>query len=94
MQDLAGEFPEPEGRTGTLGRNTFRGPGQATVDFSLFKKIPITEKIKLEFRSEFFNVFNRVNLYQPTADLADRTFGLAKQAFDPRVIQFGLRLSF
>jgi len=81
-------------RDGDLGRNTYRGPGIATVDFSLFKRIPITEKIKMEFRSEFFNLFNRVNLYPPTARIDSSDFGLSQQAFDPRVIQFGLRLEF
>ena len=94
MQSLAGDFPIPEGRDGTLGRNTFFGPGVATVDFSLFKKIPFNERFALQFRAEFFNLFNRVNLYQPVANLASRNFGLSTQAFDPRVIQFGLRLSF
>jgi len=94
MQSLAGDFPAPEGTSGTLGRNTFRGPGIATVDFSLFKKIPVSDRVGVQFRAEFFNLFNRVNLYQPTANLASRNFGLSRQAFDPRVIQFGLRLSF
>jgi len=95
FQEMMGDFPTPApGTNGNLGRNTFRGPGFAQVDFSVFKKIPITESWKLEFRSEFFNFFNRVNLYQPDARRGSANFGLSQQAFDPRVIQFGLRLTF
>jgi hypothetical protein len=95
MQGLFDAFPAPaDGTDGNLGRNTFRGPGIANVDFSLFKKVPITERFAVQFRAEFFNLFNRVNLYQPVANLYDSNFGLSQQASDPRVIQFGLRLEF
>jgi hypothetical protein len=82
------------GLNGNLGRNTFRGPGFATVDFSAFKSVAITERFKVEFRAEFYNLFNRVNLLPPDARLNSGTFGLSQEAFDPRVIQFGLRMSF
>jgi outer membrane receptor protein involved in Fe transport len=95
FQSLLGQFPHPaSGTDGNLGRNTFHGPGMATVDFSLFKKIPMAERYSMEFRAEFFNLFNRVNLYQPIANLTSANFGLSQQAFDPRVIQFGLRFAF
>lgn len=95
MNSLQGDFPTPApGTDGNLGRNTFRGPGLATVDFSLFKTIPFNERIGLQFRAEFFNLFNRVNLYPPEANLTASAFGLAQQALDPRVIQFGLKLNF
>jgi hypothetical protein len=95
MQSLKGDFnPPATGTDGNLGRNTFRGPGIANVDFSLFKKIAFKERYSMEFRAEFFNLFNRVNLYQPVARLDSANFGLSQQAFDPRVIQFGLRFAF
>ncbi len=97
MSTLASAFPTPApGTDGTLGRNTFRGPGFAETDFSLFKKIPLgsNESRYLQFRAEVFNIFNRTNLYPPDADLSDTTFGLSTQAFDPREIQFGLKLFF
>ena len=95
MAELRDQFPAPApGTNGNLGRNTFRGPGLATLDFSVFKKVPISEKVSVQFRAEFFNLFNRVNLYQPVANLASSNFGLSQAAFDPRVIQLGLRLSF
>jgi hypothetical protein len=60
-------FPAPgPGRLGTLGRNTFVGPGYINTDFSAIKRthIPwfVAEGAQLEFRAEFFNVFNNVNL--------------------------------
>jgi hypothetical protein len=97
MSTLAGDFPTPAaGTLGNLGRNTFRGPGFAQLDFSLFKQIPLgaNESRYLQFRAEFFNLFNRTNLYPPNANLSQSTFGLATQAFDPRQIQFGLKLFF
>lgn len=94
MQNLVNLFPIPSGVDGNLGRNTFPGPGSANVDFSLFKKVVIAERFSAQFRAEFFNLFNRVNLYPPTGRLDSSNFGLSQTAFDPRVIQFGLRLSF
>jgi len=94
MQSMLPVIPTPDGTNGTLGRNTYAGPGLAVFDCSLFKKFAINERVGLQFRAEFFNLFNRVNLYQPEARIDSENFGLSQQAFDPRVIQFGLRLSF
>ncbi len=47
---------------GDLRRNQIYGPGYAAVDLSVFKNIPITERVKAQFRIETFNLFNRVNL--------------------------------
>jgi hypothetical protein len=97
MKTFKSAFPSPApGTDGTLGRNTFRGPGIADTDFSLLKKIPLgsNEARYFQFRAEFFNLFNRTNLYPPNANLSSGTFGLSTQAFDPRIIQFGLKLFF
>ena len=56
----------PNGSFGTIGRNQLRGPGYGDVDLSFFKIIPITERIKAQFRIEMFNIFNRVNLAPPS----------------------------
>jgi len=50
---------------GNLGRNTLIGPGVATFDFSLFKNTALTEGVNLQFRAEFFNIFNRANFATP-----------------------------
>jgi hypothetical protein len=84
------------GTFGTLGRNTERGSGLATIDFSAFKnfRLPYAESHTLEFRAEFFNLFNRVNLGNPTTSRSSTLFGRITSAGDPRILQFGLRYSF
>jgi Carboxypeptidase regulatory-like domain len=57
-----GSCPGPNVFGGTLRRNQIYGPGFSDVDISVFKNIPITERIKAQFRVEFFNAFNRINL--------------------------------
>jgi len=52
------------------------------------------EQGKLDFRAEFFNVFNRVNLSQMQGDLSSSQFGQATTALGGRNVQFGLRLAF
>lgn len=47
---------------GNLARNKFYGPGYGDVDLSLIKNIPITERVKIQLRADFFNLFNRINL--------------------------------
>lgn len=88
--------PEP-GSVGTLGRNTYEGPGYANLDVSLFKEIDLPrmgEEGQLQFRVEFFNILNRVNLLQPKTNLADLRFGRSTKTFDAREIQFGIKLVF
>jgi hypothetical protein len=47
---------------GDVSRNLFTGPGFADVDLSVFKNIPITERLRIQLRAEMFNLFNRINL--------------------------------
>jgi hypothetical protein len=54
---------------GNVGRNVLRGPGQSNVDFSLIKRFRAGESKNVEFRAEFFNLLNRVNLSNPISDL-------------------------
>jgi Carboxypeptidase regulatory-like domain/TonB dependent receptor-like, beta-barrel len=54
---------------GNVGRNILRGPRQNNVDFSVIKRFRITESKNLEFRTEFFNLFNHVNYANPISDL-------------------------
>jgi hypothetical protein len=53
---------------GTAPRDLFRGPGTWQIDLGLAKHIPITERANLEFRSEFFNIFNHPQLGPPSAE--------------------------
>ena len=67
--------------------------GIANYDFSVFKNTPINERFRLQFRTEIFNLFNRVQFGRPGTALGLSTFGVvSSQANDPRLIQFALRL--
>ena len=97
-------FADPaSGSFGDVSRNSVQGPGYQIWDFSLFKNFPITERTKLEFRAEFFNVFNHPNLQfaksGPQNSINTTTFGTPEFGFltaarDPRQIQLALKLSF
>jgi len=54
---------------GNVGRNVLRGPRQTNVDFSIIKRFHVYESKKIEFRAEFFNLFNHVNLANPISNL-------------------------
>ena len=54
---------------GNVGRNVLRGPRQTNVDFSVIKRFPFGESKNLEFRAEFFNLFNQVNFANPISNL-------------------------
>jgi hypothetical protein len=85
----------PLGGRGNVGRNTVRGPGFADTDFLFGKIFPIHEKVRLQFRSEYFNLTNRVNLANPVSDVANGGFGkITSTIGGPRTLQFGLKLSF
>jgi hypothetical protein len=72
-----------------------RAAGMANYDFALFKTTAITERINLQFRTEFFNLFNRVQFAPPNTTVGNSAFGIVtSQANTPRLIQFALRLSF
>ena len=88
-----------QGRFGTLGRNTFRGPAFYDFDFALIKDTPFgrrsggAERVDLQFRSEFFNLFNIVNMGLPANVLTGSGFGeISKTAGNSRQIQFSLKL--
>ena len=84
----------PVGEDGNLSRNAFRGPAYKDMDFSLVKNTAVTEGVKVEFRADAFNLFNRVNLWNPISDMSSPQFGQSVTAFNPRVLQFGLKILF
>jgi len=87
-----------DGRFGTLGRNTFRGPGFRDFDVALIKDTPFGhhgngELGTIEFRAEFFNVFNLVDFGLPSNILRGSGFGIISKTSGPsRQIQFSLKL--
>ncbi|MDE3104166.1 MAG: TonB-dependent receptor [Acidobacteriota bacterium] len=97
--NLAGGSGPNSGRFGTLGRNTFRGPAFYNFDFALIKDTPFgrrhsgTEVVNLQYRAEFFNLFNIVTMGLPANILEGSGFGeISKTAGNSRQIQFSLKL--
>jgi hypothetical protein len=77
---------------GNLGRNRIRGPSFQVMDLGLFKNFTITERMRVQFRSEFFNAFNMVSFGQPGASFGTPNFGRVTGTAAPqRSIQFGLK---
>jgi hypothetical protein len=101
-------FAEPAGEFGTLGRDQIYGPGFWNVDFSVTKNTKLTEALTMQFRAEFFNIFNHPNFALPdnvvtpgvapdgvisaTPDVAQGNPGLGGGG--PRVLQFAVRFQF
>jgi hypothetical protein len=96
--DVPGGTGPNQGRFGTLGRNTFRGPGFRDLDFAVIKDTTLgsragSEPVTLEFRGEFFNAFNLVNFGLPVNVLRGSGFGVINHtAGTSRQIQFSLKL--
>ena len=72
------------------------GPGLIDWDFSVHKKIALSETKYFQFRAEIFNVFNRTNFSNPDGGYSDgaTSFGLITSAGDPRLLQFALKFFF
>lgn len=81
---------------GNAGRNIVRGPGIATTNFGLHKEFALTERFKLDFRTEAFNLFNRTNFDSPNSNRSSGAFGTITSTNNnpARQIQFALRLAF
>lgn len=98
--DTAGGTGPNQGRFGTLGRNTFRGPGFHNFDMSVIKNTPIglpsnPERVVLQFRAEFFNIFNLVSFGLPNNVLLGPGFGLiSRTSGSSRQIQLSLKVLF
>ena len=83
------------GDFGDTGRNILVGPNQKNIDISAIKFFPVTERVNLEFRTEFFNAFNAVNFANPVNLLASANVGqIVATTTGPRVIQFALKVNF
>ena len=96
---VAGGTGPNQGVFGSLGRNTFRGPAFYNYDFALIKDTPFgrrksgAERMDLQFRSEFFNLFNIVTMGLPANVLNGSGFGeISKTAGNSRQIQFSLKV--
>jgi hypothetical protein len=94
-----GSLPNYDSPFGNSARNPGRSPIYNDADLALNKRfqLPI-ETMKLEFRSEFYNIFNHTNFYLPSSGFggtlgsAPTSGGTITSTFEPRIIQFGLKL--
>jgi Carboxypeptidase regulatory-like domain len=83
-----------------ISKNNFVGPGYFDVDATLSKEFGLPpmkvlgENAKIEFRANFFNLFNKLNLYNPQPDIMNAHFGEAQNALGSRVIEMQARFSF
>jgi Carboxypeptidase regulatory-like domain len=98
----------PTQTQGTLGRNVLRGFGAWQMDFALHRQFNLTERVNLQFRSEFFNIFNHPSFGAMNNNLGQGSFGLVQSTLNrsfgglnqlyqiggPRSIQLALKLSF
>jgi hypothetical protein len=85
----------PQYTFGTLGRNSLRSDATKNLDFSLFRRFPVTETAGFEFRAESFNLTNTAIFDLPNRTLGNPNFGVVtKTRNSPRILQFALKFIF
>jgi hypothetical protein len=85
----------PLGELGNASRTPLYGPGFVNTDFSAIKHFRLTEATNLDFRAEFFNLFNHPQFFTPGQDVDSSDFGIITRTVNnPRLIQFALKLNF
>lgn len=107
----SGTFTSPQTGTatcycyGNARRDSIYGPGFGDVDFSLFKRTPITERVQSELRAELYNIANQANFANPSATISSSSYGILTQTRngssapglgqgEPFNVQFALKLTF
>jgi hypothetical protein len=97
LNPAAVSLPTADQPFGTLGRNVVYGFPLYQTDFAMQKNFaikPLGEQSRLQFRAEFFNIFNKTNFGSPTLDRRNGAYGRVGSTFDPRIIQLALKLYF
>ncbi len=84
----------PYGSFGNSGRNILDGPSYRNINFSVMKNTAIKENVNLQLRAEFFNLFNHPNFGLPDNFVGSPSFGSILSAYNPRRIQFGVKVLF
>jgi hypothetical protein len=82
------------GYFGSAGTGILRGPGLVNFDMGMYKDFRFTEKRKLQFRAEFFNIFNHTNFSGVSTTFGSGNFGNLTSALDPRIIEFSARIQY
>jgi hypothetical protein len=73
--NVAAFTPAPAGHQGDFGRNVLRGFGATQADIAFQRQFDLTERMKLRFRGELFNIFNHPNFGPPDNNITDALFG-------------------
>jgi hypothetical protein len=84
----------PDGRLGTSGVGTIQAPGLYLWDLSIRKQFPISERIKLGFQAESFNLMNHLNPTGLNVTTSSTAIGSLSGSTPARNVQFGMRLTF
>jgi hypothetical protein len=85
----------PIGQLGNAARVPFIGPDFVNTDFSVIKQFVLPREMGLNFRAEFFNLFNHAQFGLPVNDVSAVGFGSVNSTVNnPRLVQFALKLSF
>ena len=87
-------FVQPVYSFGNVGRNTMIGDGMVNLDATVARSFQLAEKVRLQFRGEFFNLANHPNFALIGRIVNDPTFGIVQNQLPPRQIQFAAKLSF
>jgi len=82
------------GTRGNARRRFLHGPGLNDTSISVVKTTSVTERVSLDFRVEFFNVFNHTQFDTPVGDVNAGNFGAVTGAADPRIGQAALKINF
>jgi hypothetical protein len=86
------------GTFGTVGKGAYFGPSTYYFDMGLSKNVRMSNEMGVQFRAEFFNIFNQVNFASPSTALNSASFGRITSTHanqgDPRILQFGLKFVF
>jgi hypothetical protein len=92
--DLSAFQVQPNYTYGNSGRGILTGPGLTNLDFLLAKTFKVTERVRLQFRAESFNITNTPAFGNPAVNINAAGAGRITTAGEPRRIQFGLKLLF
>ena len=94
------EIPPAQNTWGNMTRNdSIRGPGFWNVDLSLVKRFRFGDRVAAELRADAFNAFNHPIFANPNGSFGSATFGQVTgtpgdQAYTPRLVRFGARVTF